>query len=210
MQTKRIVSQVNIVKLVLIVMIIPGWQSCIMTSNGFTGRTLERGEINISPAFDYLVISDKDQTRFGFYPSFGADFGIPLRSEIGIKYYPLTFFKGSLRTQLTPRDFDNWQIGTTVDINYTSIDSWPLIPFFRITAGYNTDITRPFINLSYSPIKIYDRNGYFQFGVGAGIPLGPKENQTVLIPELMIGSRDEYMLSFGLGFRLPLGKQQKK
>jgi len=210
MQIKSIITKIKKLILSIIIMIIPFMQSCLMTSNGFTGRTIERGKIHVSPAVDYLVISDEEDTEFGFYPSFGLDLGLPLRSETGLKYYPLYFFKGSLRTQLTPRDWHDWQLGTSVDLCYTSISSSPLVPFFRLTAGYQTGRVTPFINISYSPIELYGKDRYIQYGMGAGIPIGPKGKQNIIIPEIMIGNRDGYMLSFGLGFRLSGRKKQKE
>lgn len=51
-----------------------------------------------------------------FAPSFGLAYGLPLRLEAGLRYFPSRMFELSLREQLNPRDFKDFDC--SVNLNF--------------------------------------------------------------------------------------------
>jgi hypothetical protein len=84
---------------------------CVASSNYFTGRTLEEGKLSIGAGADDVVIKSSDSSVSvskdgAFAPWFGAAYGLPLRLELGVRYFPVNFVEVSLRHQVNPLTFD--------------------------------------------------------------------------------------------------------
>jgi len=83
---------------------------CFATSNYYTGKTAEQGDKVITAGFDNIVIQDTETGEIAkmdmpFTPTFGLAFGLPLRFELGLRWYFLRTLEADLRWQATPRSF---------------------------------------------------------------------------------------------------------
>ncbi len=88
---------------------------CVATSNYYTGKTLEKGETAVTGGFDNIVIQDAETHKIEkkdmlFTPTFGVAWGLPLRLELGLRWYLLKTFEGDLRWQLNPRTFQPFDL----------------------------------------------------------------------------------------------------
>jgi hypothetical protein len=84
---------------------------CVASSNFYTGRTLEENKLAIGVAADdiYVKSSSGDITVSKdkpFAPVILGAYGLPLRLELGARWYPVSFFELTLRHQVNPRTFD--------------------------------------------------------------------------------------------------------
>jgi len=80
---------------------------CFATSNYYTGKTAEEGEKVLTAGFDNIVIQDTEtgetaKRDMPFTPTFGLAFGLPLRFELGLRWYFLRTLEADLRWQATP------------------------------------------------------------------------------------------------------------
>lgn len=95
----------------IIVFTVFNFIGCIATTSYFTGKTLEKGKIALSPGLDNLVIKSTDKNieieKPVFTPSFGAAIGLPARFECGIRWFYVQTFEGILRWEATPNSFNN-------------------------------------------------------------------------------------------------------
>ncbi|MGH1361902.1 MAG: hypothetical protein ACRBF0_00005, partial [Calditrichia bacterium] len=86
-----------------------------VTTNGYTAKTLDRGQVVLTPGIDNLLTvergSENDvRTNLGIMPALGVSGGITDNLELGVRLHAPSTLEGSLRLQLTPNSFDGFDL----------------------------------------------------------------------------------------------------
>ena len=137
--------------LVLIVAGVLALNGCVATSNFYSGRTLEENKFSIGFGADDIVLKSSDKSvtvsKDGpLAPSIIAAYGLPLRLEIGMRYYPVNFVEASLRHQVNPRSFN--VIDLSLNLHYAlRLGGYSYIKY-GVTLSKNIDEFEPYIHYS--------------------------------------------------------------
>ncbi|HUI31278.1 MAG TPA: hypothetical protein VLX91_13800 [Candidatus Acidoferrales bacterium] len=198
------------------------------TSNYTTGRTLEPGEEVARLGADYILntASDGNRVRVGvtkdfpisFVPSVGLAFGLPLRLETSMRWYPVKFLEGSLRWQMNPRSFDAFD--ASLNFSYAGLIGEYSYAKYGVTVSKNINVIEPYVNYSFyhavgrfsSDLNFLDNSGIATFAAsinnsrsaafGVAVPIV----KTKLFPEIdyqyFPNSSSLHLWSFGVGIQL--------
>ena len=192
---------------------------CI-TTNYYTGQTLEEGETVVTPGLDNLVWITEDEgvveKNLAFSISFGVATGLPWRLEAGIRgYFPYTY-EANIRHQINPRSFDWFDLSANFHVGVTFTEEFEDIspPYYKygITLSKEIDGFQPFVsyywNKSYLVRK--DSDDFSDYSIicfGLAIPF----RDDLIIPECNYYTSkygDKGFFTFGIGLRAMLGRSE--
>jgi hypothetical protein len=209
-------SSISVVLIIYFVMIPSG---CI-TTNYYTGRTLEEGRTVLTPGVDNLLLIEQESgvvdKDLAFSVSMGFAKGLPWRFETGLRcYFPL-IWEANLRHQITPRSFDwfdlsaNFHAGIVFSTRFEDVSP----PYYKYGFTLSKEI------LSLQPFISYYFNDKFKFervdektdfritSFGIAIP----NDVDLIIPECSYYRspfrKDFY--SIGIGLRADLNRSKTK
>ncbi|MCJ7813597.1 hypothetical protein MUP95_09820 [bacterium] len=123
----------NIIIILLTIFLLSG---CI-TTNYYSGRTLENGKTVLTPGVDNLIWIVEDQgivnRHLYFNPSIGISRGLPSRFEIGIRTYFPFILEADLRHQINPRSFKWFDISANLHMGVYFANSfkWVSSPYYK-------------------------------------------------------------------------------
>jgi len=125
---------------------------CVVSSNYYSGRTLEENKFSFGFGADDIVIKSatpsieisKDKP---FSPSMAISYGLPLRLEAGARFFPPKFLELSLRHQVNPRDFDI--IDGSVNVTYARLFGGYSYIKYGATVSKNINELEPYVHYSF-------------------------------------------------------------
>jgi hypothetical protein len=196
------------------------FSGCI-TTNYYTGRTLEEGETIVTPGVDNLLLITSEEgvveKDFSFSLSLGAATGLPWRFETGIRAYFPYIWEANIRHQLNPRSFDwfdlsaNFHMGVMFSRKFDEVEP----PYYK----YGLTISKEIFSLQ--PFVGYYWNNHFEFEgesefnnfqiVCFGLAIPFKDD--LIIPECNYYRSPEgefSVYSIGIGIRASLDKSTKQ
>ncbi len=193
-----------------------------VTTNYYTGRTLDDGEVVLTPGVDNLVIVENEdgivQKDLSFSISFGIARGFPWRFEAGIRTYFPYVYEANLRHQINPRSFTwfdisaNFHGGVILDIEEPMETT---NPYFKYGLTISREIfgTQPYF--SYYLVKnalLGELSDNFDFEktycAGWALPY----SGDLIFPEINYFAGDgvrKGFFTFGIGVRAKLDKAEK-
>lgn len=149
----KIFSAILCVASAVLIMVLSG---CVASSSYYTGRTLEPGQEVARVGADYILNTASDGNRvqvgatkdfpISFVPSIGLAFGLPLRLETSLRWYPVKFLEGSLRWQVNPRSFDPFD--ASLNFSYAGLIGEYSYARYGVTVSKNMNAVEPYINFS--------------------------------------------------------------
>ena len=109
-RNRTLMSKRMISTLVLLATLTLTLCGCVASSNFYSGRTLEEGKVAVAIGADDIAMGSRDESvsvskSNPLSPSIGAAVGLPLRLELGLRYFPTQFIEVTMRDQLNPRTF---------------------------------------------------------------------------------------------------------
>ena len=205
---------------ILIISIISLLVSSCITTNYYTGKTLEQGKTVLTPGVDNLVIIEQDEgivdKDLSFSISLGIAHGFPWRFEAGIRNYFPYIWEANIRHQLNPRSFDwfdlsvNFHTGIVFSQRFEDV----LPPYFKygFTLSKEISTVQPFIsyylNNKFKFERVSERTDFRILAFGIAI----KNRNDLIIPECSYyrsPSGDEFF-SLGIGLRASLHRSTTK
>ena len=207
------------IKITLIICFIFILSSCI-TTNYYTGRTLEEGKTVLTPGVDNLVLVESKkgivEKDLAFSISMGVATGLPWRFEVGIRNYFPYIWEANLRHQLNPRSFDwfdlsaNFHAGVVFSAKFEEVSP----PYYKygFTLSKKIFSIQPFIsyylNNQFIFERVAERTDFEIICFGIAIPF----RGDLIIPECSYyrspSGVDFY--SIGIGIRAFLNKTKTK
>jgi hypothetical protein len=200
-----------------------GWLlcGCVASSDYYTGRTLEEGKFSIGAGADDVAVKSSDSEvsvskNKPFAPWFGVAYGLPLRLEVGARYFPVNFLELSLRDQVNPRTFDF--VDFSLNLHYAVQFVGYSYLKYGVTLSKNISEFEPYVHYSAyhfmgSTSLVFDDSflsgvaGHFiddnrSMGIGIALPV----QGTKIFPEVnyqYFGGDIKYGLwHFGIGIRV--------
>jgi hypothetical protein len=200
--------------IILLLPVMAGFYGCVSSSNFYTGKTLPEGDYTVNLGLDHMEIDNSESALkyFAISPSIGFSYGLPLKFETGLRYFPPYVFDVSLRKQINPADFTDFdcslnlgfgyfyreysylKYGVTFSRDIEGVEPYIHFNFYSLVGGvvdglsFVSDAVDDFINKSRVA------------GFGVSIPSG----KTKIIPEVDYqyesGSLDKGWWRFGVGF----------
>jgi len=190
--------------------------SCV-TTNGYTAKTLNRGQVVLTPGVNNLlnVESNKQaETRFsaGLIPVIGISGGLADNLEVGVRLHAPSTLEGSLRLQLTPKSFDGFDftLNAHPGIVFDIIEGEESQGYLKLGASLGKQIStyEPFVSFyRYSTPIEFDAADTFRrklrwsvLTIGVGIP----RKGDLIVPELnylLIGDGVDGIITLGIGVR---------
>ena len=193
---------------------------CI-TTNYYTGRTLEEGKTVLTPGVDNIIIMEEEEgllkKNFSFSLSLGIATGLPWRFEAGLRTYFPYIWEADIRYQITPRSFDwfdlsaNFHSGVVFSDRFKEVSS----PYYKYGFTISKEIMgiQPYVGYYLNSHYLYERDAeWSDFGVvcfGLAIPF----RDDFIIPEcnyLRNRDGDFGVYSIGIGIRASLNKPETK
>jgi len=189
-----------------------------VTTNYYTGRTLEQGETVLTPGVDNLIWIEKDEgvveKDISFSISFGVATGLPWRFETGIRGYFPYIYEANLRHQINPRSFEwfdisaNFHMGVVFSEDFDELSS----PYYKFGLTLSKEIERfqpyisYYINPNYRSQSDWDDiSEYSIICFGLAIPF----KNDLIFPECNYYTSnhgENGFFTFGIGLRASLGK----
>lgn len=211
----------NIARFIPVALLLPLLVGCVSTSNYHTGRTLEENTFSFgfgaddivtksaSPAIE--IVKDDPVT-----PSVMLSYGLPLRFETGVRYFPPRFLEVSLRHQVNPREFDiidgsvnltyahlfggysYFKYGATVSKNIHEFEPYLHYSFYKFAGADKGDFSSSFSS-GYTDDVI---NSNRSIGFGIAIPLKKAKFFPEVDYQYFGGKLKDGLWHFGVGFRV--------
>lgn len=124
---------------------------CVASSNFYTGRTLEEKKFSLGFGADDIVTKSTDNSIVvskdkPLIPSISVAYGLPLRLEASLRYYPTSFFEGTLREQVNPRSFDIFDC--SLNFSYASLIGGYSYLKYGISVSKNIQEFEPYVHYS--------------------------------------------------------------
>ena len=187
-----------------------------MTTNYYTGKTLESGKTVVTPGADNLILIESKEgiveKDIAFSISMGVATGLPWRFEVGIRNYFPYIWEANVRHQLNPRSFNwfdlsaNFHAGVVFSPKFEEVSP----PYYKYGFTLSKEI------LSLQPFVSYYINNQFEFErvaqrtdfeiicFGIGIPF----KGDLIIPECSYyrSPSGVNFYSVGIGVRVDLNK----
>lgn len=196
------------------------FSGCV-TTNYYTGRTLEEGKTVLTPGVDNLILIEQDEgiveKKMSFSISFGVAHGLPWRFETGIRGYFPYIYEVNLRHQINPRDFEWFDISFNGHMGFVFSDRFADIspPYFKYGLTISKEIAtlQPYfgwyLNNNFSFRTYSDEiSDYTIFCFGLAIPF----HGDLIMPEcnyLQGPDSGPGVYSIGIGLRASLDKKLK-
>lgn len=128
---------------------------CVSSSNFYSARTLEQNKLALTFGADDIVMKPAGNLAstvsiskdLPFAPSIGLYYGLPLRLETGIRWYPIRFLEASLREQLNPRSFNTFD--ASIDLSYAGMIGAYSYLRYGVTVSKDINNIEPFIHYSF-------------------------------------------------------------
>ncbi len=194
---------------------------CVASSNFHTGRTLEEKKLSLGLGLDEIITKSNDNSievskDKPFVSSVSIAYGLPLRFEAGLRYYPTRFLEGTVRWQVNPRSFDI--LDCSLNCSYASlIDGYSYLKY-GISVSKNIQEFEPYVHYSFyhymgaakgdfsdsffSSVTDDFINNNRSVGFGIALPL----RQAKLYPEVNYqyfgNSMNDGIWHFGIGIRI--------
>jgi hypothetical protein len=193
---------------------------CI-TTNYYTGRTLEQGKTVVTPGVDNLVLITRDEgvieKDLSFSLSVGVATGLPWRFETGIRTYFPYIWEANLRHQLNPRSFDWFDLSANFHAGVIFSEKFDDVapPYYKYGFTISKEIftLQPFVgyywNNKFEFERDSERNDFEIICFGIAIPF----RDDLIIPECNYyrsPSGDFHIYSIGIGLRASLNKPKTK
>lgn len=200
---------------------------CIPAGEFYTGKTLRPGKFGLRFGGDDLLYTSSSkegrQAGISIIPSVGMAIGLPLRFETDVRWFPVNFLEGTLREQLDPRSFHDFdaslnfsyggyvgeysygELGATMSRNLKSCEPYVSFSLFHTVGRASSNL-----NLTYHGSTVLDVSDYLiqsindarSLELGVGVPIG----RTEIYPEVdymyFTGEPSLNILSFGLGIQI--------
>ena len=197
------------------------FSGCVVTSNYYTGQTMEEKKLAFAIAADDIIIKSEDKSvevkkSKLFTPSIIVSYGLPFRFETSLRYIPTKFFDGALRYQVNPRSFDI--LDCSLNMHYgILLNSYSYLKY-GITVSKNINGFEPYVN--YFAYKFIGANGidvsdgYMSgvtekfindnqsIGFGIGIPLRKAKIYPEISYQYYANGFGNGLIHFGIGFRV--------
>ena len=205
--------------IVLIIHFVLISSGCI-TTNYYTGRTLEKGRTVLTPGVDNLLLIEREsgvvEKNLAFSISMGFATGLPLRFETGLRCYFPFIWEANLRHQITPRSFDwfdlsaNFHAGIVFSTRFEGVSP----PYYKYGFTLSKEILslQPFIsyylNNKFKFERVDERTDFRIISFGIAIP----NDVDLIIPECSYyrsPSRKDFY-SIGIGLRADLSRSKAK
>jgi len=219
----RISSERRILQVLQVVVLVGAliYSGCVSSSNFYSGRTLEENKLSIGFGLDDIALKSSDNSlsvskNAPFVPSFNAAYGLPLRLELGMRYYPVNFLEATLRHQVNPRTFDF--VDLSLNLHYAVLFGGYSYLKYGATLSKNVHEFEPYVHYSAyhfigSTASIFDNSfisgaaGTFvnqnrSVGFGVALPV----QRAKFFPEVNYqyfgGDISHGLWHFGIGFRV--------
>jgi hypothetical protein len=197
---------------ILFVLFISG---CI-TTNYYTGQTLEQGNTVLTPGVDNLVLIEQEEgvvdKDLSFSISVGVSHGLPWRFEAGIRSYFPYIWEANLRHQINPRSFTlfdisaNFHSGIVISTRFDDVSP----PYYKygLTLSKKIFTFQPFvsyyINNKFKFDKVEESTDFRIISFGIAIP----NHKDLIIPECSYyrSPSGENFYSIGIGLRASLNR----
>ena len=191
---------------------------CI-TTNYYTGRTLEQGKTIVTPGVDNLVLVTEDvgvvEKKLSFSLSVGVATGLPWRFETGIRTYFPYIWEANLRHQLNPRSFDWFDISANFHTGVIFTEKFDDVapPYYKYGLTISKEILtlQPFVGYYWNNKFAFDRDSERSDFVILGIAIPFRDD--LIIPECNYyrsPSGEFGIYSIGIGLRASLNKPKTK
>jgi hypothetical protein len=183
-----------------------------VTTNYYTGQTLEEGETVLTPGIDNLLwITEDDgvvEKNLAFSISFGVAAGLPWRLETGIRgYFPYTY-EANVRHQINPRSFDWFDLSANFHAGVTFTEKFEDLspPYYKYGFTLSKEIKnfQPFISYYWNKSYLVEKDSddfsdYSIICFGLAIPF----RHDLIIPECNYytnhdGGRGFFTIGIGL------------
>ncbi len=193
---------------------------CVASSNFYTGRTLEEGKAALTVGLDDIAMGSRDESvtvtkTSPLSPSIGGAVGLPLRLELGLRYFPPEFFEGTLRDQINPRSFTAFDV--SLDLHYAVLFGGYSYFRYGATLSKNIHEFEPYVHYSAyafagSAAGEFDgsvtgiTDAFFHnlrsVGFGIGLPLRSLKVFPEMDYDYVGGDIRHGLWHFGVGFRV--------
>ena len=193
--------------------------SCI-TTNYYTGRTLESGKTVVTPGADNLILIESREgvveKDMAFSVSMGIATGLPWRFEIGLRNYFPYILEANIRHQINPRSFElfdlsaNFHAGVVFSPEFDDVSE----PYYKYGFTLSKEIftLQPFVsyylNNQFEFERLAQRTDFEIICFGIGIPF----KGDLIIPECSYyrSPSGVNFYSIGIGVRADLSKPKNK
>jgi hypothetical protein len=194
---------------------------CAVSSNFYSGRTLEERKFAFGFGLDDLAIKSTEQSltvtkKVPFVPSIVGAYGLPWRFELGARYYLPNLLGVSLRHQVNPRSFDMADL--SLNLQYDGCFGRYSDLRYGLTLSKNINEFEPYVHytgyhfLSFSPDAFDGRfisgvvatfvNGNRCIGVGIGLPIKKAKIYPEVNYQYFGGDVRHGLLHVGVGLRV--------
>ena len=194
---------------------------CVASSNFYSGRTLEENKLSIGFGADDILLKSSDNTLTvskgpPFAPSIIAAYGLPLRLEVGLRYYPINFVEVALRHQVNPRSFDF--VDLSLNLQYAlQFGNYSYLKY-GVTLSKNIHEFEPYVHYSAyqyigattaifddtfitGPVETYV-NSNRSVGFGIALPVQKAKFYQEVNYQYFGGDISQGIWHFGIGFRV--------
>jgi hypothetical protein len=205
----------SLFKITVSIITLLSFSSCI-TTNYYTGRTLESGKTVVTPGADNLILIESKEgvvkKDIAFSISMGVATGLPWRFEIGLRNYFPYIWEANIRHQINPRTFELFDLSANLHAGVVFSEDFDDVspPYYK----YGFTLSKEIFNLQ--PFVSYYLNNQFEFErvaqrtdfeiicFGIGIPF----KGDLIIPECSYyrSPSGVNFYSIGIGVRVDLNK----
>lgn len=202
---------------------------CIVTSNYYTGRTLEEKKFALTLCADDIIFKENNPSlkmhkKWPLAPSVMLSYGLPFRLETTLHCAPPGYAEGGLRYQVNPRSFDLMDCSVNMHYSYV-IDEYSYLKY-GITVSKMISNIEPYVHYSMYHFMHTQENNEEDFvleitkdftkefinisrsvGFGIGIPI----KNGMLFPEVNYEYRSAKngFFHFGIGIRASRNKLKR-
>ncbi len=128
---------------------------CVASSSYYTARTLEKNKLALGFSADDILIKSSNSSGIQvgiskdlpFAPSIGFAYGLPLRLETGLRWYPPKFIEATLREQVNPRTFDEFDF--SINFSFATLLGAYSYVKYGATISKKIDMLEPFLHYSF-------------------------------------------------------------
>lgn len=193
-----------------------------MTTNYYTGRTLEKGKAAITPGLDNLILFKENggniQKKLFFSPSLGYARGLPLNFETGIRVYFPYVLEANIRNQLNPRTFDLFDVSANFHTGIIFAKGFEEVshPYFKygLTISKEIATVQPYLSYYFNKGFMDENNSdalsdFPTICFGLAIPY----KDDLIFPEFNYYKNrrgGNGIISFGIGLRASLRRAKSR